>query len=86
VAIENKLVIQNSEEPIPKSQIPKKFQIPNYQIPNTPRRGCASLRFCPFDYWNFFGIWDFVIWNFYLPWQFLNFLPLPQGQGSLRPT
>ena len=20
------------------------------------------------------------------PWQFLNFLPLPQGQGSLRPT
>ena len=22
----------------------------------------------------------------FLPWQFLNFLPLPQGQGSLRPT
>jgi hypothetical protein len=21
-----------------------------------------------------------------LPWQALNFLPLPQGQGSLRPT
>ncbi|CAI8893031.1 hypothetical protein EMIT0P2_30392 [Pseudomonas sp. IT-P2] len=20
------------------------------------------------------------------PWHFLNFLPLPQGQGSLRPT
>src|SRR5690606_117726 len=23
--------------------------------------------------------------NYSLPWQFLNFLPLPQGQGSLRP-
>ena len=22
----------------------------------------------------------------FLPWQFLNFLPLPQGQGSVRPT
>src|SRR5690606_24514034 len=22
----------------------------------------------------------------YAPWHFLNFLPLPQGQGSLRPT
>ena len=22
----------------------------------------------------------------FLPWQFLNFLPLPHGQGSLRPT
>lgn len=22
----------------------------------------------------------------YLPWQLLNFLPEPQGQGSLRPT
>ena len=22
----------------------------------------------------------------YMPWHFLNFLPLPQGQGSLRPT
>jgi hypothetical protein len=33
---------------------------------------------------NFSGLSDYI-YTVSLPWQFLYFLPLPHGQGSLRP-
>jgi hypothetical protein len=65
---------RGAKSQIPKSQIPKKSQIPEY--PNFKKGSGGAGAFLGiveplgFASWRDFGIWDFEFWNFFGIWDF----------------